>query len=141
LDLIINRCSDRLWSSPCCSSTQALVDDIKRHIIPPHATRHFLLIITPSCVNWLNYRIIYVSTSRKNTEVCIISIYYAYWQCVIWIIRTSRISHHKPLIDWLSPLFENIVNSQELNHDVIKIIDELKGNANRIAFDADLQFW
>jgi hypothetical protein len=46
--------------------------------------------------------------------------------------RDSRISKYKRLIDWLSPLFENIVNSQELNHDVVKIIDELKGNEKRI---------
>jgi hypothetical protein len=51
--------------------------------------------------------------------------------------RDSRISKYKQLIDWLSPLFENIVNSQELNHDVVRIIDELKGNEKRIGSAVD----
>eukprot|EP00029_Vermamoeba_vermiformis_P003325 TRINITY_DN13714_c0_g1_i1.p1 TRINITY_DN13714_c0_g1~~TRINITY_DN13714_c0_g1_i1.p1 ORF type:complete len:231 (+),score=10.45 TRINITY_DN13714_c0_g1_i1:63-755(+) len=54
------------------------------------------------------------------------------------ILRKSRILNFKPLIDWLSPLFENIVNSQELNAEVLKIIDELKANGHEVVLFSNI---
>jgi FMN phosphatase YigB (HAD superfamily) len=54
------------------------------------------------------------------------------------ILRDSRISKYQQLIDWLSPLFENIVNSQELNHDVVRIIDELKGYGHEVVLFSNI---